>query len=481
MLAPQLKLQQKQKLKLTQSLRQSIEIMQLDKDEIEELIQKEKEENPLLSLDENHGEIINDEPSEAPLAEVTEVLSTPLAEENLDRDEDYNNEYDQDKSIRPYYGTQALHDAGSVIEATYAENANFYEDIKQQIRLSLAQKQDRAIALFWLSQLDEAGRLPTKAFQKALQFYDDEADLEFLLARLQQLEPVGLFARNLKECLKAQLIDQEKWDDIWLHLFEYLEQISIQNLDFIAKKINISPVELAKRLKYLKTLNPRPAWQGDINVEKTATIIPELIVGQHPSGEWFIELNPEAFNPMILGEMDVMKKRDKKEQNWLQIRHQKGRMLMQMLARRAESILTIGQIILQKQVLFFEKGENYLRPLTMSSLTSELDMHESTISRLVRHKYLYVAGQSIELRWFFQSGRIASDYGADVSAKSVQMRIGELIENEPKIKPYSDEKLAMILKQNYGYHIARRTVVKYREAMNIPSSFMRKQKYKNHL
>ncbi len=152
-----------------------------------------------------------------------------------------------------------------------------------------------------------------------------------------------------------------------------------------------------------------------------------------------------------------------------------------MLARRAESILKVGQIILQKQVLFFEKGEDYLRPLTMKSLTDELNMHESTISRLVRQKYLYFKGQSLELRFFFQSAHISSIYGKDVSAKSVQMRIRQIIAREVKQKPYSDDQITHILNKDYGYKVARRTVVKYREALEIPSSFIRKRKYKNHL
>ncbi len=477
-LGPQLQLKQKQKLKLTQTLRQSIEIMQLDRDEIEALIQKEKEENPLLNLDEDQGEVTFDEKQESSI-DVREALSSNQAREELDQDEDYNNEYDQENH---YYPSSASFspktDAGTVIEATHAYKSGFYEDIETQIRLSLPRKIDRAIALFWLSQLDEAGRLPLKAFNQAYKLLNNKDDLEFLLGRLQQFEPAGLFARNLKECLKAQLIDQEKWDLTWLNIFDHLELLSNQNLQKAAKKINISPFELTQRLKYLKSLNPHPAWQGEET--KATPITAELIVSRQADGEWVIELNEEAFNPMILNEMDFIKQ-NKQEANWLKLRNQKGRLLLQMLARRAESILKIGQTLLQKQVLFFEKGEDYLRPLTMTSLTEELNMHESTISRLVRNKYLYFMGRSIELRWFFQSARISSTYGVDISARSVQMRIRQIIDDEPKEKPYSDDKLVKILANDYGYKIARRTIVKYREALDIPSSFIRKRKYKNHL
>ncbi len=483
-LKQQLQLKQKQQLKLTQSLRRSIEIMQLDQDEIEALIQKEKEENPFLSLDEDHNEIAIDEKNES-LPDVSQALSSSQSQDYVDQDEDYNNEYDEQSSPQKSYtpismgrSFSSTADAGSVIEATYAYSAGFYEELETQIRLSLFHKKDRAIALFWLSQLDEKGRLPLKAYNQAKKVNSNEDDLTALLERLQQLEPVGLFARNLSECFKAQLIDREKWDSVWQNIFDNLKDISTQNINNMAQKMDIAPQLLAERLKYLKSLNPYPAWQGD---EAEAKIIaPELIVFKHDNGQWDIRLNEEVFDPLILNELAFLQKQNI-EATWLKAQQQKGQFLLQILMRRAQSLLKLGQVLLQEQVLFFEKGEGYLRPLTMSGLTEKLDMHESTISRLVRNKYLYFEGKAIELRWFFQSTRIAAVYGGDVSGKTVQLRIKKIIEKEPPNKPYSDDKLAQILNQDYGYRIARRTVLKYREAMNIPSSFERKRKYKNHL
>lgn len=142
-----------------------------------------------------------------------------------------------------------------------------------------------------------------------------------------------------------------------------------------------------------------------------------------------------------------------------------------------ESILKLGEIILQKQVMFFEKDARYLAPLTMGTIAEELGVHESTISRLVRGKYLEYMGQVIELRWFFQAGRIKSALGGDLSAVSVQEHIKAVIEDEPQDKPYSDDALVKLLKIQYGLKIARRTISKYREMADIPSSTQRKKQY----
>lgn len=471
-LLPQLRLEQKQSLKLTQTMRQSIEIMQLDRDEIEALIQKEKEENPLIALDSDYNIVDVDTQPETD-KDVAESLSTTHATDNLDTDQDYNNEYDEERHT--YYQASTAPDTGSIIEATTAFEESIYTQISNQIRLNLKKPRERAIAQYWLGQLDETGRLSIAAFNHAKNRGLSDDDLEFLLGRLQQFEPVGIFARNMKECFKAQLIDSEEWDLLWLDIFDNMDKILAGQLSALQQLLQLSNTVFQQRIKRLKSLYSHPDWQNDLVADNI--IIAELHVYHDNSGALQIELNENAFSDIVMHAVETQAAFTLKQNDWIKAKRDRGRFLTKILARRAESILKLGECILQKQVMFFEKDTRYLIPLTMGTIAAELGVHESTVSRLVRGKYLEFMGQTIELRWFFQAGRISSQIGGDLSAISVQEHIKTLIEAEPHKKPYSDDALVTLLKIQYGLKIARRTVTKYREMAHIPSSVQRKRQY----
>lgn len=471
-LTPQLRLKQKQSLKLTQTMRQSIEVMQLDRDEIEALIQQEKEENPLIDLDSDYGVVdVNADTNSD--KDVAESLSTHDAIESLDANQDYNNEYDEDRHT--YYQPSSTPDTGSIIEATTPFKEGIYAQISNQIRLSFKNPRMRAIAHFWLSQLDENGRLSIEDFNHAKNRGLSDDDLEFLLGRLQQLEPVGLFSRNVMECFKAQLIDREEWDLIWLDIFDNMDKILAGKYKLLQQLLQLSHIVFQERMQRLKSLYPHPNWQ--IEEAEDNIIIAELTVFRANSGALQIELNEAAFSDIVMHAVETQASLTLKQNDWIKAKRDKGRFLTKILARRAESILKLGEIILQKQVMFFEKDARYLAPLTMGTIAEELGVHESTISRLVRGKYLEYMGQVIELRWFFQAGRIKSALGGDLSAVSVQEHIKAVIEDEPQDKPYSDDALVKLLKIQYGLKIARRTISKYREMADIPSSTQRKKQY----
>ncbi|MFV0321452.1 MAG: RNA polymerase factor sigma-54 [Alphaproteobacteria bacterium] len=472
-LTPQLRLKQKQSLKLTQTMRQSIEVMQLDRDEIEALIQQEKEENPLIELDSDYG-VVDVDADTSRDKDVAESLSTADVADNLDTDQDYNNEYDEER--HSYYQPSTTPDAGSIIEATAAFSESVYEQISNQIRLSIKNPRARAIAQFWLSQLDENGRLSITAFNHAKNHGLSDDDLEFLLGRLQQFDPVGIFARNIIECFKAQLIDSEEWDLLWLDIFDNMDKILAGQLPALQQLLQLTDTVFQGRMKRLKSLYPHPNWQNETTIAHI--IIAELKVYRANSGALQIELNENAFSNIVMHAVETQASLTLKQNDWIKAKRDKGRFLTKILARRAESILKLGEVILQKQVMFFEKDARYLAPLTMGIVAEELGVHESTVSRLVRGKYLEYMGQTIELRWFFQAGKIHSQMGGDLSAISVQEHIKSIIENETHKKPYSDDALVTVLNSQYGLKIARRTISKYREMANIPSSVQRKKQYR---
>lgn len=472
-LSPQIRLKQKQSLRLTQTMRQSIELMQLSRLEVEKLIEHEKQENPLLELDNEYGRVDIEQISEQ-ISDVREALSSPEATESLDKDSDYDNEFDSEPSAY-YFRSTELVDAGSVIEATAHFKQSAYGELIEQIRLSFKKPAQRAIAQFWLAQLDDNGRLSQTAFNHAKNRGLSDDDLEFLLARLQQLEPVGLFARNLKECLKAQLIDSDEWDLLWLDIFDNMDKVAKGQMELLQKRLKLDKNTLMQRIYRLKELSPTVAWKVEEVVENV--IIADLRIFRDDMGSLQIELNEDAFSDVVMQAVESNQSIDLKKDDWIKAKEQRGKFLIRILARRAESILKLGEIILQKQVMFFEKDARYLLPLTMRNIADEMGLHESTVSRLVRGKYLEFEGQTTELRWFFSAGRIKTSHSSDVSAISVQEHIKNIIAGEPPKKPYSDEKLTQILKEKHGLEIARRTVAKYRENIQIPSSSQRKQQY----
>lgn len=463
----QFRLKQSQELKLTQEMRQSLEFIQWGQQELLAHLREEEEENPFITVKHDDFGAI-DAHSESSTNDLSKVRMQNLSDHKADNMPAFGRE----KYVNNFYHPSS--DAGHVIEVTKAFEPSVYTRIQEQIRLNFKDAKDRAIANFWLQELDEHGRLKQHVFLKAKQLNASVQQLEKLLFKLQLLDPVGLFARNLQECFRAQLIDLEEWDDLWEKIFAKLNWKKPYDLSILSKTLAIDISTLKQRLLRLTKLDAYPLKE---EVQETSRqIIPELIVRKNELGEWVIELNPDAFPEVIIQKIDAKQidSLSKESINWLKAKSLRGKFLEQALVERANSILKVGQVILQQQVAFFEYGLERLSTMTMQGVGEKLDMHESTISRLVRDKYIITPQKIIEMRWFFQSG---GQTGSDLSPLAIQAKIQHIIDQEPHDKPYSDEVIAEKLKQS-KITIARRTVAKYRESANILSASKRKKYYK---
>ncbi len=466
-LQTQFRLKQTQELKLTQQMRQSLELIQWGHQELLAHLHQEEEENPLVTV--KH----NDQGSIDPSYESsTGNLSKIRLQNQNDHKADNVPDFGREKYTKNFY--QSSSDAGHVIEATKAFEPSIYDRLQEQIRLNFKDAKDRAIANFWLQELDEYGRLKQHIFLKARKLNPSVAQLEKLLFKLQLLEPAGLFARNLQECLRAQLIDLEEWDHIWEKMFSASNWQKLHDLTALSKTLTIDLQIVKQRLLRLTKLNSNPFKEE--TQETPRQIVPELIAKKNELGEWTMELNSDAFPEIIIQSIDTKRidSLNKENIDWLKAKNLRGKFLEQALIERANSILKVGKAILQRQVAFFEYGQDHLTTMTMQEIGEKLDMHESTISRLVRDKYIITPQKIIEMRWFFQSGGQA---GNDLSPTAIQSKIQQLIDQEPRDKPYSDEVIAAKLKQK-GIDIARRTIAKYRENANILSASKRKKHYK---
>lgn len=459
------KMKQIQELKLTQEMYQALEITQFGYGQLLEHLKEEERENPFMQLQMPKSAPLKPSHSEISTGHLKDVRKQLQGESYKDSAPSFGRE-----SYLSYYHSDQ--DAGSVIEATQASEYHFYEELEKQIHLSFSHMKERAIARFWLAELDDIGRLSMEAFLQAKTIEPSVEKLESLLEKLQQLEPVGLFSRNVKECLKAQIIDLEEWNDHWAILFEHFYDIHHLGLKEFSKTHHIPQDILHAYFLRLRSLDTHPAFQGELNIERS--IIPELIAKKNESHQWEITINEAAFPQIVLQEMNLKKLQSnisEEKINWLKAKSLKGKFLVKALAQRAESILKLGKFILEKQKPFFDYGAAYLSPLKMNEAAEELDLHDSTISRISRNKYIRVENSIIELRWFFQSG-----IDSELSSIAIQNRMKEIIKLEPQDKPFSDEILLQMLAEE-DIHISRRTIAKYRAKENIPSSSQRKKNY----
>ncbi len=458
-LSTKIQLKQSQELKLTQEMRQALQLIQWGHHDLLIHLHELEAENPLISVTESTTE---------------ETADTEQFKLHNQNQQDYKQD---DMSVFGRHQIRnniaSLVDAGTVIEATKAFESSIFTQIEEQIRLNCKSSVERAIAYFWLQELDGNGRLSQKAFLRARRIEPSIAALEKLLFKLQLFDPVGLFSRNLQECWCAQLIDLEEWDSLWERLFQEIQWKKPENLMHLAAKLKIDPALLEERVMRLKKLNNYPLNMGQEAI--TRRVVAELIVKQSELGEWVIELNPEAFPEVTVRKLNQSQEeiQTKEHINWLKAKASQGEYLAKALHERAKSILNVGRVILQKQVGYFAYGTEYLSVMTMQEVANKLDMHESTISRLVRDKYILTPNGIVEMRWLFSSG---GETGNSLSPIAIQAKIQQIIAQEPHNKPYSDEKIAEILKK-MNISIARRTVAKYRETKGIPPVSMRKQAY----
>lgn len=441
-----LELTQSQKLIMTTQLKQSLSILNMSKLELEEEIKREAENNPLVEVEKsgeiNWEEYIKDM-DRSRRSDRTEISYNPDNEVNLENLVKY--------------------------------SSNLYEDLKFQISLYKLTDKELEVCEYIIDSLDEDGYLRTEEKVIVDTLKIDEELFEKCLISVQQLEPSGVGARSLSECLMIQMASLGIYNEI-------LEEIVTKDLNLIAnnkykeisKKYNMSLQKCVELINIIKTLDPKPG--RTCSVEKSVYIQPDVTV-EKIDDEFIVYLNEKDSYQIRINSYykDILKnsQSDESAKEFIKERLNSATGLMKNIESRKTTVLKIAEEIVKAQDEFLRKGTKYIKPLKMKDIAEKLEFHESTISRGVNGKYMLTPFGVYEFRYFFSSA-IETENNEMASSTSIKKIIKETIKDENKKKPLSDDHISKLLKEK-GINVARRTVAKYREELGIPSSSKRKE------
>lgn len=492
-LSQRLQLRQSQSLIMTPQLQQAIKLLQLSNLELSEFLESEIEKNPLLELGEpprdeapsGPGET-GPEPAEAASAlpeqladGVGEVVGDAAEHWHATSGEDGDGSHDRGGDADPWRSRDgAQHGEGlePAIERTANGPRSLREHLSEQIGADLRDPIDRMIAAYLLEHLDEAGYLRLDLDTAAGELGCEKAQIERVLARVQDFDPPGVFARDLAECLALQLRDRNRLDPAMQCLLDHLPLLAARNSAALMQLCGVDAEDLAEMIAEIKSLDPRPGHSFD--VPPSQPVIPDILMMSRPQGGWVVELNPETMPRVLVNGRYYARVsrgiRSQPEREYLSERLQAANWLVKSLHQRALTIVKVAAEIVRRQEAFFAQGIQALRPLILREVADAIGMHESTVSRVTSNKFIATPRGVFELKFFFTSAIPAAGGGEAHSAEAVRFRIRGLIDSEPPDDTLSDEKIVELL-QREGIEIARRTVAKYREAMRIPSSVQRRR------
>ncbi len=509
-LAPRLELKYGQSLLMTPQLQQAIKLLQMSNIDLNEFVEAELAENPMLERDDSNTPKDHDGSGET-ISEPNENEDEPGGLETINLDnhehitesqvnaldmENYDNVWDGEPAVEPATTIHNL-DSGSIsewskplggnggthfdntdysLEQTIRQETSLRDYLTQQIQIDLPNPTERIIAMHLLDLLDESGRLPVKLDNSAEILGCDLCRIEAVLTKLQALDPPGIFARDLAECWSIQLRELNRYDPAIEVLLQNIELLKQHDYETLSKLCGVDLDDIKDMIDEIWALNHKPAEAFDHII--TQPITPDVMMRSGPSNTWIIELNNDTLPKVLINNQyySMINKsvRTKEEKKYVTEKLQIANWLVKSLHQRATTILKVATEIVKQQDTFFAKGVEYLKPLILRDIAEEIEMHESTVSRVTSNKYINTPRGIFELKYFFTTSIGSSTGGSAHSAESVRYRIKALISAESPKKILSDDKLVELLKTG-GIEIARRTVAKYREAMNIPSSVQRRR------
>lgn len=488
-IGPRLEFRQSQTLSLTPQLMQSIRLLQLSHLELNAFVEAELERNPLLERDESSDTDTPDQPEEVPPQRddldvfeqgesigTAESMAAALDSEAADIFPDQTG-----AEPSPDTGRMVLEGgaAGSQpdIDAYVASATSLTDHLHDQIMHLLREPADRLIATHLIENLDEAGYLTTGCDAIAETLGVECAHVEEVLEIVQTCEPTGVFARTLSECLSLQLSERDRLDPYMERLLAHLDLVANHDLAALIRVVGCDREDLADMVAELRELDPRPgrAFDG----APIQAIVPDVFVRPAPDGGWTLELNSDVLPRVLVNRTYyakvVKKTRGSEARNFLVDCLQTANWLTRSLDQRAQTILKVAAEIVRQQDAFLVNGIAYLKPMTLKMVAEPIGMHESTVSRVTANKYLATPRGLFEMKYFFTTALGSTNGEEDHSAAAVRHLIRQMIDAEEASAILSDDTIAERLKKDEGIDVARRTVAKYREGMNIPSSVIRRR------
>lgn len=498
-LAPRLDLRQAQSLVMTPQLQQAIKLLQLSNLELTAYVESELERNPLLERDEGAEVPVAPEPDVVEPRDTAEFAASDNLPASGEAPLDYDGYRAESTAPTADDGTDlGLIEAGMSswegsggsggsgrgdfdddersLDERFGEVQSLRDHLVAQAQIDISDPGDRLIALTLIDLLDDAGYLGTALDEVAAQLGTNKARVERVLIQLQRLDPPGVCARNLKECLALQLADRNRLDPAMQALLDHLPMLAARDMAGLLKVCGVDNEDLTDMIREIRALDPKPglAFAGGT----AEPVTPDILMRALPDGSYFIELNPDTLPRVLINSRYYARVRKsalgRDAKDYLSEQLQSANWLVKALHQRATTVIKVASEIVRQQEAFFDKGVQHLRPLILRDIAEAIGMHESTVSRVTTNKFMTTPRGLFELKYFFTSAIQSSEGGAAHSAEAVRYIIKRLIDAEAATDILSDDKIVELLLKD-GIDIARRTVAKYRESMKISSSVQRRR------
>jgi RNA polymerase sigma-54 factor len=495
-LSAKLQLRQSQSLVMTPQLMQSIRLLQLTHMELERFVDEEIERNPLLDRAEPRDDAAADQlqkqeglaeaAAEGDWFETEHGWSAETMSEKLDSSLEniFPDDPGRAERLGPGLSAQWKSAGGSTggpaegfdMDDMAAAPVSLRDHVAEQIAFDFPDPSARLIARELAEHLDDDGYLRGDLAEIADGLGAELHEVCDVLRICQSFEPVGMFARDLAECLALQLAQLDRLDPAMRALLDNLDLLARRDFVSLRRICGVEEDDLLDMLAEIRALDPRPGTR--FAGGNTDAIVADVEVRPAGDGSWAVELNPETLPRVLVDNIYfsqvVGRAKDQTEKDFLSECLQNANWLTRSLDQRAKTILKVASEIVRQQDAFLAHGVRHLRPLNLRTVADAIGMHESTVSRVTSNKYMLTPRGVFELRYFFTVSIAAAGGGEAHSSEAVRDRIREMIEGEKPADVLSDDAIVDMLKKS-GVEIARRTVAKYRESMNIPSSVQRRR------
>ena len=477
---------------MTPQLQQAIKLLQMSNLELAAFVEQELERNPVLEREEGEAPEEPEAPPAAPDAPETPLSlseDAPPADAAAAADTDYDNLYADDcVSDRADSGPAPTdwssaksggsfdEDDAQSLEATLSEHVSLHDHLAGQLPHAFPDGAERLIAAYLIDTIDESGYLTGSVEDAAQSLGAEPAAVESVLKRIQRLDPTGVGARTLAECLAAQLIELDRFDPAMQAVIGNLELLAKRDMAQLMRLAGVDQEDLADMIQEIRALNPKPGLK--FGSTPISPAIPDVYIRDNGRGGYLVELNSGTLPRVLVNQRYFAqvnaKAKGKDDKNYLTECLNTANWLVKSLDQRARTILKVSSEIVRQQDAFFQHGVQHLRPLNLRTIADAIGMHESTVRRVTSNKYMASPRGTFELKYFFTAAIASAEGGEAHSAEAVRHQIKDLIDREPANDILSDDKIVDILRKQ-GVDIARRTVAKYREALRIPSSVERRR------
>ncbi|EEV5783875.1 RNA polymerase factor sigma-54 [Escherichia coli] len=471
-----LQLRLSQQLAMTPQLQQAIRLLQLSTLELQQELQQALESNPLLEQIDTHEEIDTRETQDSETLDTADALEQKEMPEELPLDASWDTIY----TAGTPSGTSGdyIDDELPVYQGETTQTLQDY--LMWQVELTPFSDTDRAIATSIVDAVDETGYLTVPLEDILESIGDEEIDIdevEAVLKRIQRFDPVGVAAKDLRDCLLIQLSQFDKttpWlEEARLIISDHLALLANHDFRTLMRVTRLKEDVLKEAVNLIQSLDPRPGQS--IQTGEPEYVIPDVLVRKH-NGHWTVELNSDSIPRLQINQHYASmcnNARNDGDSQFIRSNLQDAKWLIKSLESRNDTLLRVSRCIVEQQQAFFEQGEEYMKPMVLADIAQAVEMHESTISRVTTQKYLHSPRGIFELKYFFSS-HVNTEGGGEASSTAIRALVKKLIAAENPAKPLSDSKLTSLLSEQ-GIMVARRTVAKYRESLSIPPSNQRKQ------